>query len=312
MNICKLLNIKYPILQGAMANISDGTFAASVSNAGGLGIIGTGGNDAIWLKREIEICRKLTSNPFGVNVILLSPHASELIDLLIKEKIKVITVGAGNPSQYMGKLNENGIKVIPVVPSVSLAKRMEKMGATAIIAEGTESGGHVGEITTMALVPQVVDAVQIPVIAAGGIADNRGIAASFMLGARGVQVGTLFLATRECPIHDNYKKMVLDAADSSTVVTGRGIAPVRVIKNKMALDYLKLLKENDLDTMRLENLTLGSLKKAIELGDIDGGSFMAGQISGLIKGLKSVNGVIRDLFTGIDEYISTIHVLKGE
>ena len=310
MEITELLNIKYPLFQGAMANISDGTFAATVSNAGGLGIIGTGSNDAKWLKKEIVACRKMTRKPFGVNVVLLSPFANELIDLIIKERIKVITTGAGNPSQYMERLKAAGVKVIPVVASVSLAKRMEKMGADAIIAEGTESGGHVGEITTMALVPQVVDAVKIPVIAAGGIADNRGVAASYMLGAKGIQIGTAFLATIECPIHDNYKRMIIQATDSSTVVTGRGIAPVRVIKNPMALEYLKIMRETELDTIRLEKLTIGSLKNAIEFGDIDAGSFMAGQIAGLVKELRTVEEVIEDLFIGIDDYISSVKVIK--
>lgn len=229
--ICEILNIKYPIIQGGMAWVADSNLAAAVSNAGGFGIIGTGSATADIVKKEIDNCRRLTDKPFGVNVMLMSPNADEVIDLIIEEKPAGITTGAGNPAKYMDRLKEAGIKVIPVVPTVALAQRMEKLGADAVIAEGTEAGGHIGELTTMVLVPQVAEALNIPVIAAGGVADGRGIAASFALGAEGVQIGTRFICSEECNIHQNYKDAVLKAKDRDAVVTGRPTGhPVRTLK----------------------------------------------------------------------------------
>ena len=281
--LTELLNIEYPIMQGGMAWVADYHLAAAVSNAGGLGIIGSGGADADWVRNQVKCCRELTDKPFGVNVMLMNPHAPEIADVLAEEKVAVITTGAGSPERYLKKWQEAGIKIIPVVASVGLAKRMEKLGVDAVVAEGTESGGHIGELTTMTLVPQVVDALSIPVIAAGGIADGRGIAAAFMLGAEGVQCGTCFIPCDETNIHQNYKDLILKASDIDTKVTGRSTGhPVRTIRNQLTKLYLKM--EADGATLdELEQLSLGSLRKAVLDGDKDMGSFMAGQISGLLK-----------------------------
>lgn len=308
-NICKLLNIKYPLIQGGMANVANHQLAAAVANSGGLGLIGAGGNDEAWVREEIRKCKKLTNNPFGVNIMLMSPHAEKIAKVVIEEKVKVVTTGAGNPGPYIASWKEAGIIVIPVVPSVALARRVERSGADAVVVEGTEAGGHIGELTTMALVPQVVDAVSIPVIAAGGIADKRGVLAAFALGAKGVQVGTVILTAEECPVHINYKKMIVDAKDTDTIVTGRTTgAPVRVLKNQMARYYMKLSNEGS-SLEELEKLTLGSLRRAVIDGDINNGSFMAGQISGLIKEIKPVKVIIEDLFLGIQEYKDNLQVL---
>jgi len=308
-NINELLGTKYPLIQGGMANIATADLASAVSNAGGLGLIGAGGYDVNWVRTEIRKCKTLTNNPFGVNIMLMSPHAKDIAQLVIDEGVKIVTTGAGSPGIYMEAWKKAGIKVIPVVPSVALAIRMERAGADAVVAEGTESGGHIGELTTMALIPQVSSAVSIPVIAAGGIADQRGVLAAFALGAKGVQVGTILLATKECPIHDNYKKVILEARDTDTVVTGRNTgAPVRVIKNKMAVEYLRI-SQLGLPLAEMEKLTLGSLRKAVFDGDIDNGSFMAGQISGLIKEVKTVKEVLSDLFDHIDQYKASLEVL---
>lgn len=281
--IHKLLNIKYPIFQGAMANIATAEFAAAVSNAGGLGIIATGAMDAQKAREEIQKCKSLTNQPFGVNVMLMNPHSEEIIQVIIEEKVAVVTTGAGNPGKYVEVLKNSGCKVIPVVPSVALAIRMQNAGVDAVIAEGTEAGGHVGEQTTMVLIPQVCDAVSIPVIAAGGIGDGRGLNAAFALGASGVQLGTSLLVTKECPVHENYKKAVLKAKDTDTVVTGRSLSsPVRILKNKMARQYLQLEKEVA-NREEMEKLTLGALRRAVFDGDIDTGSVMIGQIAGLCK-----------------------------
>ena len=306
--ICELLNIEYPIIQGGMANIATSGLASSVSNAGGLGLIGAGGNSAEWVRGEIKKCKELTDKPFGVNIMLMNPEAANIVDVVVEEGVPVVTTGAGNPGIYIKKLKEAGIVVIPVVPSVALAKRVESAGADAVVVEGTEAGGHIGEITTMTLVPQVVDAVKIPVIAAGGIADSRGVVAAFSLGASGVQVGTIILASEECPIHINYKQMVVNARDTDTIVTGRQTgAPVRVLKNKMAREYVRL---SNLGTTldELEKLTLGSLRRAVLDGDVDTGSFMAGQISGLIKEIKPVKQIIEDLFNGTDSIIKGLEI----
>lgn len=302
-NICKLLNIKYPIIQGGMANIADHRLASAVSNAGGLGLISAGGNNENWVREEIRKCRLLTNKPFGVNIMLMSPFAEKIARVVIEEGVKVVTTGAGSPGAYIPEWKKADITVIPVVPSVALAKRMERIGADAVVAEGTEAGGHIGEITTMALVPQVVDAVNIPVIAAGGIADPRQVVAAFALGAKGIQVGTIFLTAVECPIHENYKQKIVDAKDTDTIVTGRVVnAPVRVLKNKMAREYLKLSNQN-VDRMELEKLTLGSLRKAVLEGDVENGSLMAGQVSGLIKEIKTVKEIIEFLFTDVNKEI---------
>lgn len=308
-NITSLLKTKYPLIQGGMANIATAVLAAAVSNAGGLGLIGAGGWDADRVRNEIRQCKQLTNKPFGVNVMLMSPHAAAISDVVVEEGVPVVTTGAGNPAPYMEKWKKAGIIVIPVIPTVALAKRMEQAGADAVIAEGEESGGHIGDLTTMALVPQVVDAVKIPVLAAGGIADQRGVLAAFALGAKGVQVGTVLLATVECPIHTNYKQMVLEAKDTSTVVTGRNSgAPVRVLKNPMAMEYLKMV-DRGADLAELEKLTLGSLRRAVLDGNTETGSFMAGQISGLVKQVRTVEQVLKDLFDGVDQYRRSLDIL---
>lgn len=297
MDLRDLLNIKYPIIQGGMANIADHHLASAVSNAGGLGLIGCGGWDTDRVREEIRKTKALTDKPFGVNIMLMSPYADALSDLVIEEGIKVVTTGAGSPGVYMKKWKEAGIIVIPVVPSVAFAIRLERSGADALIVEGTEAGGHIGEITTFVLVPQVADAVNIPVIAAGGIADHRGLDAAFILGAKGVQIGTVLLASEECPIHQNYKEKVVKAKDTETVVTGRQTgAPVRVLKNRMAKEYLDLTKYGDAKLEDLEKLTLGSLRKAVFDGDLDNGSFMAGQSAGLVKAIRPVKEILEDIF----------------
>lgn len=293
--INELLHTQYPFIQGGMANIATGEFAAASSNAGALGLIASGGMDAEAIRAEVRQCRALTDKPFGVNIMLMNPDADAIARMVIEEKIPVVTTGAGNPGKYMAAWKEAGIIVIPVVSSAILAKRLAETGADALVAEGTESGGHVGDITTMALVPQVVDAVDIPVIAAGGIADGRGVAAAYALGASGIQLGTVLLASDECPIHPNYKQAILKARDRSTVVTGKSVgAPVRIIKNRMAKAYLQK-EAAGADRMELEKFTLGSLRKAVQEGDTDNGSLMAGQISGLVKEIRPLADIFRFL-----------------
>ncbi|SEF95052.1 enoyl-[acyl-carrier protein] reductase II [Caloramator fervidus] len=300
--ITQMLGIKYPIFQGGMAWIADATLASAVSNAGGLGIIAAGNAPKEYVREEIRKAKTLTNKPFGVNIMLLSPYADEVAKVVAEEKVSVVTTGAGNPSKYIELWKKNGIKVIPVVPSVALARRVEKYGADAVIAEGGESGGHVGELTTMALVPQVVDAVSIPVIAAGGIGDGRGVAAAFMLGAEGVQLGTRFLVAKECKIHQNYKDMILKAKDIDTVVTGRYTGhPVRILYNKLARIMLQMEKER-VDIEKFEEIGKGSLKKAVE-GDVEMGSVMAGQIAGLINKEQTCQEIIEDLIKGAKETI---------
>ena len=273
----------------------------SSSNAGGLGIIAGANAPASHIRDEIRKTKKLTDKPFGLNIMLLSDNADELADIAIEEGVKVITTGAGNPGKYIDKWKNAGIVVIPVVASVALAKRMERCGVDAVIAEGCESGGHVGKLTTMALLPQVVDAVNIPVIGAGGIGDGRGIAAAFILGASGVQVGTRFLASEECQIHDNYKNAVIKSKDIDTVVTGRCTGhPVQVLKNKLAKEYLKLESDNA-SIEALEELGKGALRRAVVDGDIENGSLMAGQISGMVKKVQSVKEIIEEMFSEYEE-----------
>lgn len=311
-SICELLHIKYPIIQGGMAHVANHILAASVSNAGGLGLIGAGGNPAEWVRQEIRLTKSLTDKPFGVNIMLMSPHAADIAKVVIEEGVTVVTTGAGSPGIFIDEWKKHNIIVIPVVPTVSFAKRMERFGVDAVVAEGCESGGHIGELTTMALIPQVVDAVNIPVIAAGGIADFRQVTAAFALGAKGVQVGTVLLATKECPIHENYKQKIIHAKDSDTVVTGRTTgAPVRVLKNQMAKTYIELSKQG-CTLEELERLTLGSLSRAVFNGDVDGGSFMAGQVAGMIKEIKTVEQTIKDLFEPTEEYIKTLRIYHYE
>lgn len=306
-NIRFLFDTKYPVIQGGMANIATAQLAAAVCNAGGLGLIGAGGNSAQWVKEEIDKLRKLTDKPFGVNVMLMSEHAKDIAKLVIDEKVAVVTTGAGTPRPYLKSWKDAGIKVIPVVANVSQAKKMEELGADAIVIEGTEAGGHVSETTIFTVLPQVVDAVNIPVIAAGGIADHRGILAAYALGASGVQIGTVLLATDECPIHQNYKQLVVDSNDTATVVTGRTLgAPVRVIRNKMSTQYTELEKMCDVPRDEFEHLTLGSLRKAVVEGNVDEGSFMAGQIIGLIKQIRPVSDVLESLFNPIHDQISKL------
>lgn len=298
MRINEILNIEFPILQGGMANIATGEFAAAISEAGALGIIGAGGMSAESLREEIRRCKSLTTQPFGVNIMLMNPDADKMADLIIEERVPVVTTGAGNPGKYVKQWKESGIKVFPVVSNVALAKRLSSLGVDGLIAEGCESGGHIGELTTMALVPQVCDAVDIPVIAAGGIGDGRQMAAAFALGACGVQVGTCLLVSEECPIHENYKQAIISARDSSTTVTGRSAgAPVRVIKNPMTREYLEMEK-NGAALMELEKFTLGSLKKAVFEGDTKNGSLMAGQVAGMMKEILPARKIFENMMEG--------------
>ena len=281
--ITELLGIEYPIFQGGMAWVAEYHLAAAVSEAGALGIIGAGGAPASFVREQIQKTKELTEKPFGVNLMLMNPEADEIARVIVEEGVKVVTTGAGNPGKYMAMWKEAGIKVIPVVASVGLARMMERAGADAVIAEGTESGGHIGEATTMTLVPQVADAVRIPVIAAGGIADGRGFAAAMMLGAQAVQMGTRFLVAAECTVHDNYKKKVIAAKDIDSEVTGRGNGhPVRQIRNKLTREYLQMEKEGA-SLEEMEHLTLGSLRKAVVEGDVVAGTLMAGQIAGMVS-----------------------------
>ena len=295
--ITELLNIEYPIIQGGMAWVADYHLAAAVSNAGGLGLIGSGGAPASWGKDQIREVKKLTDKPFGVNIMLMNPEADEIAKVIVEEKVPVVTTGAGNPAKYIKEWKEAGVKVIPVVASCALAKMMERCGADAVVAEGTEAGGHIGEITTMSLVPQVVDAVNIPVIAAGGIADGRGFAAALMLGAKAVQMGTHFVATKECNVHENYKEKIIKAKDIDSKVTGRSTGhPVRVLRNQMSNEYIK--KEQEGATLEeLELLTLGGLRKAVVEGNVKEGSLMAGQIAGLVKKQYTCKELIEKVVT---------------
>ena len=290
----EILGTKYPIIQGGMANIATGEFAAACSNAGALGIIGAGGMNADTLRQNIRRCREMTDKPFGVNIMLLNPNAEEVAKIVVEEGVQAVTTGAGNPGKFMELWKNAGVKVIPVVASVAMAKMMERAGADAVVAEGMESGGHIGSTTTMALVPQVVDAVSIPVIAAGGIADGRGMAAAFMLGAEGIQMGTRFVASKESIVHENYKNQIIKAKDIDSVVTGMSTGhPVRSLRNQMTREYLKLEKENA-DFMELEKLTLGSLRKAVQDGDTVNGTLMAGQIAGLICREQTCREIIEE------------------
>ena len=299
----EILGTKYPIIQGGMANIATGEFAAACSNAGALGIIGAGGMNADTLRQNIRRCRELTDKPFGVNIMLMHPQADEFAKIVVEEGVKIVTTGAGNPGKYMAAWKAAGITVIPVVAAAILAKHLEPLGIDAVIAEGTESGGHVGEMTTMALVPQVVDAVHVPVIAAGGIADGRGLAAALALGACGVQVGTCLLASTECPIHENYKQAIIKAKDIDTRVTGRTTGhPVRALRNQMTKEYIKKEQEG-VPFEELERMTLGSLRKAVMDGDILNGTVMAGQIAGLVSKRQSCKEILQEIMTEAEKLL---------
>ncbi|WP_417339973.1 nitronate monooxygenase [Gemmiger sp.] len=302
----EILGTKYPIIQGGMANIATGEFAAACSNAGALGLIGAGGMNPETLRENIRQCRRLTDKPFGVNIMLMHPQADEFAQIVIDEGVKIVTTGAGNPGKYMAAWKAAGITVIPVVAAAVLARHLAPLGIDAVIAEGTESGGHVGEMTTMALVPQVVDAVDLPVIAAGGIADGRGLAAALALGACGVQVGTCLLTSTECPIHENYKDALLKARDSDTIVTGRlGGTPVRVLKNRMSREYVRQEKAGA-DKATLEQFTLGSLRKAVFDGDTVNGSLMAGQAAGLLHEVRPVAQILDEMVSGARQCIAAL------
>lgn len=296
--ITEILGIKYPIIQGGMAWIAESTLASAVTNAGGLGLIAGGSAPIDYLREQIRKTKAAAGDkPFGVNIMLMSPNAEDLAKLVIEEGVPVVTTGAGNPGKFMEAWKEAGIKVIPVIPSVALAKRMERAGADAVVAEGTESGGHIGENTTMCLVPQVADALEIPVIAAGGIADGRGIAASMMLGAEGVQVGTRFLAAEECQIHPTYKELVVKAKDTDSIVTGRSTGhPCRNVKTKFAKRLASGEKDGSLTPDKFEEITLGSLRKAVQDGNLDEGSFLCGAIAGMINDVKPCKDIIEEMF----------------
>ncbi|MEA4986990.1 MAG: enoyl-[acyl-carrier-protein] reductase FabK [Anaerovorax sp.] len=302
--ICEILGIEYPIFQGGMAWIADADLAAAVSNAGGLGIISAMNADGEWLRKEIRKAKSLTDKPFGVNIMLMSPHVEEVSKLVAEEKVAVVVTGAGNPSRYMKDWIRAGIKVIPVVPSTGIAKLVARNGAVAVIAEGGESGGHVGEITTMSLVPQVCDAVDIPVLAAGGIADGRGVAASFMLGAVGVQLGTRFLVAKECNVHQNYKNKILKAKDIDTMTTGKRLGhPVRALKTPFSREFLKMEYNSDVSDAELEAFGAGSLYAAAILGDEKKGSFMSGQIAAMVKKEQTAAEIIREIFEEAEEVL---------
>ena len=301
--VTELLGIEYPIIQGGMAWVAEYHLAAGVSHAGGLGLIGAASAPADWVREQIREARKLTDKPFGVNIMLMSPHADDVAKVIVEEGVKVVTTGAGSPEKYMKMWKEAGVKVIPVVASVALAKRMERCGADALVAEGTEAGGHIGENTTMVLVPQVVDAVNIPVIAAGGIADGRGIAAAFMLGAKGVQMGTHFVVTEESQVHENYKERILKAKDIDSRVTGRTTGhPVRALRNDMTKKYLEL-ENSGASFEELELLTLGGRRKAVGEGDVKNGRVLAGQIAGMVKEKMTCKELIDKLVKETDALI---------
>ena len=308
MTITQLLGIKYPIFQGAMAQIARYELASAVSNAGGLGILASGGMSPEELREQIKKCKEQTTKPFAVNLMLMMPNINEIIDVVIEEGVKIVTTGAGTPRKFMPRLTEAGVKVIPVIPSVKAAKKMEELGCAAVVVEGMEAGGHVGTSTTMALLPQVTKAVNIPVIAAGGIADGRGVAAAFCLGASGVQMGTVFLATHECPISIEYKNLIVEADDTSTTLTGMKFgAPVRGIKNELTKRYHELEAQSS-TLMELEELTLGSLRKAVYDGDVENGSVMSGQIAGLVDEIRPVKNIIEDVVKEAKEVLKSTEI----
>lgn len=306
--LCDLLGIEYPVLQGGMAWVSTAKLAAAVSEAGGVGIIGSGHNDARWVREQIIETRKNTSKPFGVNVMMMSPHVEHVMQVILEERVPVITTGAGNPAKYIPQLKEIGTKVIPVIPSVALAQRLEKAGVDAVVAEGMESGGHIGELTTMALVPQVVSGVTIPVIAAGGIADGRGLVAALSLGAQGIQIGTRFMCASECEIHENIKQMILKAKDRDTTVSGRSTGhPIRALKNKLTKQYEEM-ERKCVPVEQLEELGIGRLRAAMIEGDSETGTVACGQIAGLVKEILPAKVIIADIIQGAEEAMRSLGV----
>ncbi|SDK43945.1 enoyl-[acyl-carrier-protein] reductase FabK [Natronincola ferrireducens] len=307
-DLCKILNIEYPIIQGGMAWLATAELAAAVSNAGGLGVIAAGNAPSEVVEKEILKAKELTDKPFGVNVMLLSPFLEEVMEVIYRHKVPVVTTGAGNPGKYIKKLKEVGTKIVPVVPSVALARRMESLGVDAVIVEGTEAGGHVGELTTFVLVPQVADELKIPVIAAGGIVDGRGLVAALALGAKGVQMGTRFICSNECTVHDRYKEIVIKAKDRDAIVTARSTGhPVRVLKNKFAKELVKLEKEG-ISPEELEKIGVGRLRLAVVEGDVENGSVMAGQVAAMVKTIKPCQQIIDEV---IDQAAGILKNLKA-
>jgi len=309
--LCDLLKVKYPILQGGMAWAATAELAAAVSEAGGLGIIGSGQAPPDWVREQVRRAKQYTARPFGVNVMLLSPFVDEIMEIIRDERVAVVTTGAGNPGKYVPSLQEVGIRVIPVVASVALAKRLVRSGVDAVIAEGMESGGHIGELTTMALVPQIVDAVSVPVIAAGGIFDGRGVAAALALGAVGVQMGTRFMCAKECVIHEKVKEMVIKAKDRDTVVTGRTTGhPVRVLHNKLSKKFMEM-EDNCLPNEEILKIGVGSLRAAMVDGDVEMGSVMAGQVSAMVNKIQPASEIIEEIMTGAYEIMDGLGKLAG-
>ena len=306
--VTELLGIQYPVFQGAMAQISRHQLVSAVSNAGGLGILASGGMTADEVREEIRKTKALTDKPFAVNLMLMMDNVAEIVEVLIEEGVKVVTTGAGTPKPYMPRLKEAGIKVVPVIPSVKLALKMQELGCDAVVAEGMEAGGHIGETASMPLTRQVAAALDIPVICVGGVADGHGVVAAFALGAEGVQMGTVFLAAEECPIPDSYKQAVLDAVDTSTVVTGRKFkAPVRCIRNAMTDKYLEI-EAQATSRHDLEEITMGALAKAVKDGDVENGSLMAGQIAGLVNDIKPAKAIIETIFTEAEHVLKKLHL----
>ncbi|HON86690.1 MAG TPA: enoyl-[acyl-carrier-protein] reductase FabK [Bacillota bacterium] len=304
--LCDLLDVEYPIIQGGMAWVATGELAAAVSEAGGLGVIGVGNAPREVVRKEIEKTRALTRKPFGVNVYLLSPLAEEIIDLVIEEKVPIVVTGAGNPGKYIPRFKDEGIRTLSVVASVNLARRLERTGVDALIAEGMECGGHIGDIATMPLVPQIVDAVSIPVVAAGGIYDGRGLVAALALGASGVQMGTRFVCAKECTVHPNYKKAIISARDRSTVVTGRSTGhPVRVLSNKLAKQFLEA-EAKGLSPREIEAIGAGALRRAVVDGDVEYGSLMAGQVSAMVRKEESCKAIIDDVISGAEKVLERL------
>ncbi|MFZ5646469.1 MAG: enoyl-[acyl-carrier-protein] reductase FabK [Bacillota bacterium] len=309
--LCDLLKIKYPVLQGGMAWVSTAELAAAVSEGGGLGVIGSGQAPPDWVREQVRKAKQLTDKPFGVNVMLLSPYVDDVMEIIREERVAVVTTGAGNPGKYVPSLQELGIRVIPVVASVALAKRLVRSGVDALIAEGTESGGHVGELTTMALVPQIVDAVNVPVIAAGGIFDGRGVAAALALGAVGVQMGTRFMCASECTIHEKVKSMVIKAKDRDTVVTGRSTGhPVRVLENKLARKFIEM-EEKRVSPEEIAKIGVGSLRAAMVDGDVEMGSVMAGQVSAMVNKIQPAAEILEEIMSGAYEVMGRLGRLAG-
>ncbi len=304
--ICDLFDIKYPIIQGGMAHVATAELVAAVSDAGGLGVIGSGAAPADWVKKQIQLTRDKTDKPFGVNILLISPFAKEVIEVVLQEKVAVVTTGAGNPSPYIPRFKEAGIKVMPVVASVSLGRRLERAGVDAFVAEGMESGGEIGQITTMALVPQVVDKVNVPVVAAGGIADGRGMVAALALGADGIQMGTRFVASEECIAHPNYKQAIVNASDRSTAVSGQSTGyPMRALENKLIHDFWEKEKSG-ITVEELMEFGMGKVRQGLVEGDLENGTLLAGQISGMIADIKPVKAIIEDIVAEAEQIIARL------